>query len=145
MLKLQNRHIWQTHNSDVTVISVLLHKMGKRQGNGTIILCANQKRDLSRKEIRSDIHSSRTGHRGKLIKYSFVLQTKMSRVKVTLKSVFFFWECWILHAVCPMSAEHAEVKMNATDDGFKLTLCPKWGEGEKNKNVAHQMSTYAHV
>lgn len=89
--------------------------------------CANKVDSVIVKEILSDIHSSQNRHHKKLIKYSFVLQTKMSCVYV----MSFLLVCWILQALCPMLAEHAEVKVNATDDGFKLTLCPRWKKKKK--------------
>lgn len=114
--------------------------MGNRQENCTIkkiILCANQKvNSVVVKEI-SDIHSSQNRHHKKVIKYSFVLQTMMSCVcNVYVLSLL----SWILQALCPMLAEHAEVKVNATDNGFKLTLCALGG-GKKNKSITPNMHT----
>lgn len=98
--------------------------MGKRQENSAIkkSFCANQEVDSV--VVVSDIHSSQNRHHKKLIKYSFVLQTKMSCVYV-MHDVLSLLVCWILQALCPMLAKHAEVKVNATDDGFKLTVCPR--------------------
>lgn len=110
MLELQNRHIWQIHNFDVTV-KVSLQKMGGYYQKN--ILCANQNVDsFVAKEIISDNHSSQTRH------------TRTSCVNVMF--VLSLLVCCILQALSPVLAEHAEGKVNAADNGFKPTLCPKW-------------------
>lgn len=72
-----------------------------------------------------------------MIKYSFALQTKMSLLNAYGLSLLIGW---ILQALCQMLSEHAEVKVNATDNGFKLSCV--LGE---NQNQAPQMSKYAHI
>lgn len=68
------------HNSDVTVFFFYTRwRKDRKTVQSKKSFCANQKVDsVVPKEIMSDIHPSQNTHHTTLIKYRFVLQTKMS-------------------------------------------------------------------
>lgn len=141
MSKLQNRHIWQIHNSDVTVISVLYTRWGRDGKTASkkkiVNLCANPK-VISIRKSEVIIRSSQTGQHEKSIKYSCVLQTKMSRVRVALMSVSSNWS-----AGCGQSMQ----RWGWTQPGMDSNgLCRgEGGEREKKKSYTPNEHARSHL